>query len=108
MLFQGSQRGCLRNRCNLIDVEVDYRPGAGRGEHKTIFHTVGLPDARRCARAATRRACAAIKNSGYSIPPTHITINLAPADIKKEGSASICPSPSASSAQYGAPAHQPT
>ena len=28
----------------------------------------------------------AIKNSGYLIPPTHITINLAPADIKKEGS----------------------
>ena len=29
---------------------------------------------------------AAIKNSGYLIPPTHITINLAPADLKKEGS----------------------
>ena len=30
--------------------------------------------------------CAAIKNSGYTIPPTQITINLAPADLKKEGS----------------------
>jgi predicted ATPase with chaperone activity len=29
---------------------------------------------------------AALKNCGYDIPPTHITINLAPADIRKEGS----------------------
>jgi len=38
-----------------------------------------------CAKAAT--GCgAALKNCGYDIPPTHITINLAPADIRKEGS----------------------
>src|SRR6266481_4248471 len=50
---------------------------------KTIF----IPWAcrtRQCARAAT--GCAALKNCGYDIPPTHITINLAPADIRKEGS----------------------
>jgi magnesium chelatase family protein len=31
-------------------------------------------------------AFAALKNCGYDIPPTHITTNLAPADIRKEGS----------------------
>jgi magnesium chelatase family protein len=48
------------------------------------FHTVGLPDA--AVRESRDRVRAALKNCGYDIPPTHITINLAPADIKKEGS----------------------
>ena len=48
------------------------------------FHTVGLPDA--AVRESRDRVRAAIKNSGYLIPPTFITINLAPADLKKEGS----------------------
>ena len=51
---------------------------------KDHFHTVGLPDA--AVRESRDRVRAAIKNSGYLIPPTFITINLAPADIKKEGS----------------------
>jgi magnesium chelatase family protein len=37
-------------------------------------------------RESRERIRAALKNCGYDIPPTHITINLAPADIKKEGS----------------------
>jgi len=41
---------------------------------------VGLPDA--AVRESRDRVRAAIKNSGYSIPPTHITINLAPADLR--------------------------
>jgi magnesium chelatase family protein len=45
---------------------------------------VGLPDA--AVRESRDRVRAALKNCGYDIPPTHITINLAPADIKKEGS----------------------
>jgi magnesium chelatase family protein len=48
------------------------------------FHTVGLPDA--AVRESRDRVRAALKNCGYDIPPTHITINLAPADIRKEGS----------------------
>jgi magnesium chelatase family protein len=48
------------------------------------FHTVGLPDA--AVRESRDRVRAALKNCGYDIPPTQITINLAPADIKKEGS----------------------
>ena len=61
---------------------------------RIIFHTVGLPDA--AVRESRDRVRAAIKNSGYLIPPTHITINLAPADLKKEGSGFDLPSPSAS------------
>ena len=48
------------------------------------IHTVGLPDA--AVRESRDRVKAALKNCGYDIPPTHIVINLAPADIKKEGS----------------------
>src|SRR3982750_2277867 len=48
------------------------------------FHTVGLPDA--AVRESRDRVRAALRNCGYDIPLTHITINLAPADIKKEGS----------------------
>src|SRR5208283_4103824 len=66
---------------NLIDVEVDYSGVVSDQDH---FHTVGLPDA--AVRESRDRVRAAIKNSGYLIPPTHITINLAPADLKKEGS----------------------
>ena len=66
---------------NLIDVEVDY---SGTVADQEVFHTVGLPDA--AVRESRNRVRSAIKNSGYLIPPTHITINLAPADIKKEGS----------------------
>ena len=66
---------------SLIDVEVDYSGVVSNEDH---FHTVGLPDA--AVRESRDRVRAAIKNSGFTIPPTHITINLAPADIKKEGS----------------------
>jgi magnesium chelatase family protein len=66
---------------NLIEVEVDYSGVVSNEDH---FHTVGLPDA--AVRESRDRVRAAIKNSGYLIPPTFITINLAPADIKKEGS----------------------
>lgn len=45
---------------------------------------MGLPDA--AVRESRDRVRAALKNCGYDIPPTQITINLAPADIKKEGS----------------------
>lgn len=66
---------------NLIDVEVDWSGTTANEDH---FHTVGLPDA--AVRESRDRVRTAIKNSGYMIPPTHLTINLAPADLKKEGS----------------------
>ncbi len=81
MLFKALSAAVYGIDANLIDVEVDY---SGIVTDKDNFHTVGLPDA--AVRESRDRVRSAIKNSGYLIPPTHITINLAPADIKKEGS----------------------
>jgi magnesium chelatase family protein len=60
-----------------IDVEVDVSPGLPQ------FSMVGLPDV--AVRESKDRIKAAIKNSGYGFPKNHVTVNLAPADIKKEG-----------------------
>jgi magnesium chelatase family protein len=46
--------------------------------------TVGLPDA--AVRESRERVRSALKNSGYDVPPSVTTINLAPADLRKEGS----------------------
>ena len=81
MLFKVLSAAVYGIDANLIDVEVDY---SGVVAEKDVFHTVGLPDA--AVRESRDRVRAAIKNSGYTIPPTFITINLAPADLKKEGS----------------------
>ncbi len=81
MLFKAISAAVYGIDANLIDVEVDYSGAVSDQDH---FHTVGLPDA--AVRESRDRVRAAIKNSGYLIPPTHITINLAPADLKKEGS----------------------
>ena len=81
MLFKTLSAAVYGIDANLIEVEVDYSGVVSNEEH---FHTVGLPDA--AVRESRDRVRAAIKNSGYLIPPTFITINLAPADLKKEGS----------------------
>ncbi len=47
------------------------------------FDMVGLPDA--AVRESKDRVLSALKNCGFRFPATHITLNLAPADIKKEG-----------------------
>lgn len=60
-----------------IDVEVDITRGLPQ------FSTVGLPDT--AVRESKDRIKAAIKNSGYSFPKNRVTVNLSPADIKKEG-----------------------
>ena len=62
-----------------VDIEVDRGPGLPQ------LITVGLPDA--SVREAKERIRTAIKNSGFEIPPEKITINLAPADVQKEGAA---------------------
>jgi len=66
---------------NLIEVEVDISPIK---EQEARFTTVGLPDA--AVRESRERVRSALKNSGYDIPPSNTTINLAPADLRKEGS----------------------
>lgn len=60
-----------------VVVEVDIARGLPQ------FSTVGLPDA--AVRESKDRIRAAIRNSGYSFPRNHVTVNLAPADIRKEG-----------------------
>ena len=66
---------------SIIEVEVDASPIK---DIKETFTTVGLPDT--AVRESRDRVRAALRNCGYDIPLTHITVNLAPADIKKEGS----------------------
>ena len=73
------------NSCTLlgiegyaVEVEVDISLGLPE------FHLVGLPDT--AVREAKDRVRAAIKNSGFTFPSQRITVNLAPADIRKEGS----------------------
>jgi magnesium chelatase family protein len=60
-----------------VEVEVDLSAGLPQ------FSTVGLPDA--SVKESRDRIKAAIKNSGYPFPRHHVTVNLAPADIRKEG-----------------------
>ena len=62
----------------LINVEIDVSNGL------PVWEIVGLPDA--SIRESKERVRAAIKNSGYQIHSRKTVINLAPADIKKEGS----------------------
>ena len=81
MLFKARSAAVYGIDANLIDVEVDY---SGVVQDKETFFTVGLPDA--SVRESRDRVRSAIRNSGFDLPPTRITINLAPADIKKEGS----------------------
>ncbi len=54
-------------------------------EREAAFELVGLPDA--SVKEAKNRVRAACENSGFTFPPLDIIVNLAPADIRKEGSA---------------------
>src|SRR6266545_313152 len=60
-----------------VDVEVDIAQGLPQ------FATVGLPDG--AVKESKDRVKAALKNAGYDFPARRITVNLAPADIRKEG-----------------------
>ncbi len=62
-----------------VAVEVDVRPGL------PAFNIVGLPD--NAVRESKERVMAAIRNTGILPPAKRITVNLAPADIRKDGSA---------------------
>ncbi len=63
----------------IVKVEVDVAGGL------PYFTTVGLPDS--AIKESRDRVIAAIKNSGFYFPQTRVTVNLAPADIRKTGSA---------------------
>ncbi|MDR1564066.1 MAG: YifB family Mg chelatase-like AAA ATPase [Oscillospiraceae bacterium] len=61
-----------------VEVEVDISQGM------PMYETVGLPDT--AVKESRDRVRAAIKNCGYDFPVNRITVNLAPADIRKVGS----------------------
>jgi magnesium chelatase family protein len=63
----------------IVEVEVDLSPGL------PSFTIVGLPD--KAVQEARERVRSAIRNSYYKFPSRRITVNLAPADLKKEGPA---------------------
>jgi len=60
-----------------VEVEVDVYPGMAS------IAVVGLPD--NAVKESAARVKSAIVNSGYPFPVRRITVNLAPADLKKEG-----------------------
>jgi magnesium chelatase family protein len=62
-----------------IEIEIDVSPGL------PSFNMVGLPEG--AVKESRERVKSAIKNCGYPFPTQRITVNLAPADMKKEGSA---------------------
>lgn len=70
--------GILGLKGFVVDVEVDISRGL------PSFDIVGLPDT--SVKESKERVRAAIKNSGLKFPPGRITVNLAPADLRKEGS----------------------
>ena len=61
-----------------VEVEADINRGM------TNFDIVGLPDA--AVKESKERVRSAVRNSRFHFPVNHVTVNLAPADIKKEGS----------------------
>jgi magnesium chelatase family protein len=63
---------------NLITIEVNIGKGIG-------YHLVGLPD--NAVKESNYRIAAALTNIEYKLPGKKITINMAPADVRKEGSA---------------------
>ncbi len=69
----------------LVEVEVDIASGL------PAFNVVGLPDT--MVQEARERVRAAVRNSGCQFPTRRVTVNLAPADIRKEGPpyATVCP-----------------
>ena len=80
MLLKVHSAAVLGVQAQNIDIEVDLT--AATGQH---YHVVGLPDT--AIKESGKRVKAAIRNCGYGFPQSgSITVNLAPADFKKEGS----------------------
>ena len=77
MLAQVDALAVLGVDAYVVRVEVDV------SSNFASFSIVGLPDA--AVRESSERVRAAIKNSGFTWPLRRITVNLAPADTKKQG-----------------------
>ena len=83
MLFKTLSAAVLGIDAYLVDVEIDLTPRSGDGM-SPAFTMVGLPDT--AIRESRERIRAAINNCGFIFPIHRVTVNLAPADVKKEGS----------------------
>src|SRR5580658_3113262 len=77
-LFRTRSAAVYGIEAHLIDVEVDMYPSANRD-----FITVGMPDT--AVRESRERIKSALANSGFGYPSKSVTINLAPANLRKEG-----------------------
>jgi magnesium chelatase family protein len=80
MLFRVQSAAVFGIKANPVSVEVDLSSG-----ERLDFLTVGLPDT--AVRESGERVRAALRNCGYFLRAQKITVNLAPADLRKEGSA---------------------
>ncbi|MBI1978431.1 MAG: YifB family Mg chelatase-like AAA ATPase [Candidatus Omnitrophica bacterium] len=79
MLSKTYSATCFGIDAHLMEIEVDVANGLPQ------VAIVGLPD--QAVKESKERVRSALKNSGFSLAPKKITVNLAPADIKKEGPA---------------------
>lgn len=77
-LFRTRSAAVFGIEAHVIDVEVDMYNGSARD-----FVTVGMPDT--AVRESRERIKSALLNSGFGYPKKSVTINLAPANIRKEG-----------------------
>ncbi len=82
MLFRTLSAAVYGIDADLVDIEVDLTPVRGESDNLSVT-IVGLPDA--AVRESRERIRAAICNCAFYFPFQKITINLAPADVRKEG-----------------------
>lgn len=83
MLFRTLSAAVYGIDADLVDIEVNLTPIRGEADQAPPVTIVGLPDA--AVRESRERIRAAIQNCGYFFPFQKTTINLAPADVRKEG-----------------------
>src|SRR5689334_4538503 len=83
MLFRALSAAVYGIDASLVEVEVDLTPARNEVDQTPAVIVVGLPDA--AVRESRERIRAAINNSAFFFPVHKTTINLAPADVRKEG-----------------------
>ena len=83
MLFRTQSAAVYGIDADLVDIEVDLTPARGESDTPSSVTIVGLPDA--AVRESRERIRAAITNCAFFFPFHKTTINLAPADVRKEG-----------------------
>jgi magnesium chelatase family protein len=83
MLFRTQSAAVYGIDADLVDIEVDLTPARGESDSPAAVTIVGLPDA--AVRESRERIRAAVNNSAFFFPFHKTTINLAPADVRKEG-----------------------